>query len=171
VFLSPPTVGATEMGFLDRGRRRNLKKTFLVCNMYPQHFHDPETRNSVLEYAGMRIVEACERAGMSGEVRVYPVCALEAWEARKTRRHRPVEASGADRLLRDIENYLSDHAGSEVLREAAERIVKASEMAKAEVARPSAAAERPREAAGVRSSSTATSPTSSAGSTRPCRWR
>ena len=54
VFLSPPTVGATEMGFLTEVGRRNLKKTFLVCNMYPQHFHDPETRNSVLDYTGKR---------------------------------------------------------------------------------------------------------------------
>lgn len=134
VFLSPPTVGATEMGFLTEVVSRNIKKTFLVCNMYPQHFHDPETRNSVLDYTGKRIVEATERAGMSGEVRVYPVCALEAWEARQTEDIDKWKASGADRLMRDVENYLAGHAGAQVLREGAERIAKASEMAKAEVA-------------------------------------
>jgi GTPase SAR1 family protein len=133
VFLSPPTVGATEMGFLTEVVSRNIKKTFLVCNMYPQHFHDPETRNSVLEYTGRRIIEACERAGMTGEVRVYPVCALEAWEARQADDIDKWKASGADRLLRDVENYLAGHAGAQVLREGAERIVKASEMARAEV--------------------------------------
>ena len=125
VFLSPPTVGATEMGFLTEVVSRNIKKTFLVCNMYPQHFHDPETRNSVLDYTGKRIVEACERAGMSGEVRVYPVCALEAWEARKTDDIDKWKSSGADRLLRDVENYLAGHAGAQVLRDGADRSVKA----------------------------------------------
>ncbi len=133
VFLSPPTVGATEMGFLTEVVSRNIKKTFLVCNMYPQHFHDAETRNSVLEYAGKRIVEACERAGMTGEVRVYPVCALEAWEARQTDDIDKWKASGADRLMRDVENYLAGHAGAQVLQDGADRIVKASEMARAEV--------------------------------------
>ena len=134
VFLSPPTVGATEMGFLTEVVSRNLRSTFLVCNMYPQHFHDPTTRNSVLEYAGKRIVQACERAGMTGEVRVYPVCALEAWQARQNDDIAQWKRSGADRLLRDIENYLADTAGTEVLRQAADRIVQAAQMAKAEVA-------------------------------------
>lgn len=133
VFLSPPTVGATEMGFLTEVVSRNLKNTFLVCNMYPQHFHDPETRNSVLEYAGSRIVEACQRGGMTGEVRVYPVCALEAWEARKDDDIDKWKKSGADRVLRDVETYLATSAGGEVLSMAADRVVKASEMAKAEV--------------------------------------
>ena len=134
VFLSPPTVGGTEMAFLTDVVSRNVKKTFLVCNMYPQHFHDRETRNSVLEYTGNRIVEAVERAGRSGEVRVYPVCALEAWEARKNEDVDAWKRSGADRLLRDIENYLTGESGAQVLTEGAERIVRASEMAKAEVA-------------------------------------
>jgi GTPase SAR1 family protein len=133
LFLSPPTVGATELKFLEQVVARDLKKTFLVCNMYPQHFHDPDTRNAVLEYVGNRIVEASRNAGRAGEVRVYPVCALEAWQARQ---HDDIDLwkrSGADRLLRDIENYLSDHAGQQVLSEASERIVRASEMARAEV--------------------------------------
>jgi len=133
LFLSPPTVGATELGFLEQVVARDLKKTFLVCNMYPQHFHDPETRTAVLEYVGMRIVEASRNAGRSGEVRVYPVCALEAWQARQQDDIDQWKRSGADRLLRDIENYLSDHAGQEVLDEAAERIARAADMAKAEV--------------------------------------
>ncbi len=133
LFLSPPTVGATELKFLEQVVARDLKKSFLVCNMYPQHFHDPETRSAVLEYVGMRIVEASRSAGRAGEVRVYPVCALEAWQARQTDDIDLWKRSGADRLLRDIENYLSDHAGQQVLQEAAERIVRATDMARAEV--------------------------------------
>jgi hypothetical protein len=133
LFLSPPTVSATELGFLEDIVARNLKKTFLVCNMYPQHFHDPETRQAVLDYVGTRIVEASRKAGRAGEVRIYPVCALEAWQSRQTDDIDQWKRSGADRLLRDIENYLSQVAGQQVLDDAAERITRATELAKAEV--------------------------------------
>ncbi len=133
LFMSPPTVSGTELGFLEEIVARDLKKTFLVCNMYPQHFHDPETRGAVLDYVGNRIVEASRKAGRAGEVRVYPVCALEAWEARQTDDIDKWKRSGADRLLRDVENYLSDVAGQQVLHDAADRIVKATKMARAEV--------------------------------------
>jgi len=133
LFLSPPTVGATELGFLEQVVARDLRKTFLVCNMYPQHFHDPETREQVLEYVGMRIVEASRKAGRTGEVRIYPVCALEAWQARQNDDIDLWNRSGADRLLRDIENYLGDSAGQEVLATSAERIARVAEMARAEV--------------------------------------
>ena len=133
VFLSPPTVGATEMGFLEEVVSRDLKKTFLVCNMYPQHFHDKQTRRDVLNYVGGRIVEASRRAGQRGEVRVYPVCAYEAWQSRV---HEDVDMwkrSGADRLMRDLEGFLADVAGKQVLVDAVERIEKAAAMAKNEV--------------------------------------
>jgi GTPase SAR1 family protein len=133
LFLSPPTVSATELGFLEQVVARDLKKTFLVCNMYPQHFHDVETRKAVLDYVGQRIVDASRKMGKGGEVRVYPVCALEAWEARQTDDIDKWKRSGADRLLRDVENYLSNVAGQQVLRDAADRITKVTEMARAEV--------------------------------------
>jgi hypothetical protein len=133
LFLSPPTVGATELGFLEQVVARDLKKTFLVCNMYPQHFHDVETRQAVLDYVGNRIVQASREAGRAGEVKVYPVCALEAWQARQTDDIDLWKRSGADRLLRDIENYLSDHAGRQVLEEASRRIVRIAQMARGEV--------------------------------------
>jgi GTPase SAR1 family protein len=133
LFLSPPTVGATELQFLEQVVARDLKKTFLVCNMFPQHFHDKETREAVLEYVGQRIVEASRKARRGGEVRVYPVCALEAWQARQSDDIDLWKRSGADRLLRDLENELSKGAGKLVLRDAADRIEKTAEMAKAEV--------------------------------------
>jgi GTPase SAR1 family protein len=133
LFLSPPTVGATELKFLEQVVAKDLKKTFLVCNMYPQHFHDKDTREAVLEYVGQRIVEASRKARRGGEVRVYPVCALEAWQARQTDDIDQWKLSGADRLLRDLENELSKGAGKLVLRDAADRIEKTAEMAKAEV--------------------------------------
>ena len=61
-------------------------------------------------------------------------------------------------------------AGGEVLRDGAERIVKASEMAKAEVGVRVKLLSDPNALDGVRGTgSTRTSPTSSGGSTR--RWR
>lgn len=133
VFLSPPTVGATEMGFLEEVVSRDLKKTFLVCNMYPQHFHDKQVRRDVLNYIGRRIVEASRRAGQSGQVRVYPVCAYEAWQAREAGDIDKWKKSGADRLLRDLEGFLADVAAKAVLEEAVDRIEKAAEMARGEV--------------------------------------
>ncbi len=133
VFLSPPTVGATEMGFLTDVMTTDLKKAFLICNMYPQHFHDPQTRNAVLDYVGKRIVEACKRAGVKGTIRLYPVCALEAWHARQSDDVDAWKRSGADRVLRDLESHLSEQAGVRVLEEAAERVAKVAEMAQNEV--------------------------------------
>ncbi|WP_052664713.1 dynamin family protein [Nitriliruptor alkaliphilus] len=133
LFLSPPSVGATELQFLEQVVARDLKKTFLVCNMYPQHFHDTETREAVLEYVGQRIVDASRKAGRGGTVTVYPVCALEAWQARQADDIDLWKRSGADQLLRDLENELSKGAGKLVLRDAADRIEKTAEMAKAEV--------------------------------------
>lgn len=133
VFLSPPTVGATELHFLEEIAARQLKKVFLVCNMYPQHFYDPVTRNQVLSYVGGRIVEASRRSGLKGEVRLYPVCALEAWEARQAHDIDRFKASGAARLLRDIETFLSERAGAEVLTEAARRVAHAADLAQGEV--------------------------------------
>ncbi|MBW3562414.1 MAG: dynamin family protein [Actinobacteria bacterium] len=133
VFLSPPTVGATELSFLEQVVSRQLRKVFLVCNMYPQHFHDSETRNQVLSYVGGRIVEASKRGGLRGEVRLYPVCALEAWEARRDHDIDKFKVSGAARLLRDIETFLEQEAGSQILRESAERVAHAANLAKGEV--------------------------------------
>lgn len=133
VFLSPPTVSATEMGFLTEVVARDLEKTFLVCNMYPQHFHDPATRREVLNYVGGRVVQATRRAGASGQVRIYPVCALEAWEARIEEDIDKWKRSGADRLLRDLELCLASSTGVQVLDRAAERIMKVARMARGEV--------------------------------------
>ncbi|MFT5223304.1 MAG: GTPase SAR1 family protein, partial [Glaciecola sp.] len=129
VFLSPPTVGATEMNFLTDVMTTDLSKAFLVCNMYPQHFHDKETRNAVLDYVGKRVVETCKKAGLKGTIRLYPVCALEAWDARQAEDVDAWKRSGADRVLRDLENHLAEHAGTRVLGEAAERVAKVAEMA------------------------------------------
>jgi hypothetical protein len=101
--------------------------------MYPQHFHDNETRKSVLDYVGGRIVEASKRAGRTGEVRIFPICALEAWQARQTDDIDLWKRSGADRLLREVETYLSRSAGRQILEESAERITNVADMAISEV--------------------------------------
>lgn len=133
VFLTPPTIGATELEFLEDLARRDLKKIFLVCNMYPQYFHDQQARNDVLRYVGSRIVEGTRRTGVNGEVRIYPVCALDAWNARLEHDVRTWRRSGADRLLRDLEAFLTESAGTAVLDSAAERIIRAADTARAQV--------------------------------------
>ncbi|HEX2026909.1 MAG TPA: dynamin family protein [Nitriliruptorales bacterium] len=133
VFLSPPTVSATELNFLQEIAARQIRKVFLVCNMYPQHFYDPTTRGQVLSYVGNRIVEASRRVGVTGEVRLYPLCALDAWTARRDFDIDGFKASGAARLLRDIETFLSEQAGREVLVDAARRVAQAADLAKGEV--------------------------------------
>lgn len=133
VFMSPPTIGATELEFLEKVASRQLKKVFLVCNMYPRHFFDPETRRDVLAYIGGRIVEASRRVGLTGKVRIYPVCAIEAWEARQELDIERYKASGVSLLHRELETFLSDQAGRQVLNEAAQRIGHAAELARSEV--------------------------------------
>lgn len=133
VFLTPPTVGATELEFLEDLAHRDLKKTFLVCNMYPQYFHDQQARNDVLRYVGSRIVEGSRRTGVNGEVRIYPICAIDAWNARQQHDVRMWRRSGADRLLRDLEGFLTESAGTAVLDSAAERIIRAADTARAQV--------------------------------------
>ena len=150
VFLTPPTVGATELEFLEDLARRDLKKTFLVCNMYPQYFHDKQARTDVLRYVGSRIVEGTRRTGVNGEVRIYPVCAIDAWNARLQHDVRTWRRSGADRLLRDLEAFLSESAGSAVLDSAAERIVRAADTARAQVTLRMDLLRDPERLAGVR---------------------
>ena len=133
VFLSPPSIGGTEMRFLTDVAGRDLKKTFLVCNMYPQHFHDRTTRNEVLQYIGHQILDASRRAGRSGDVRIYPVCAAEAWQARQEDDIAAWKRSGADRLLRDLETYLAEVAARDLLEDVVGRVARAGELAKTEV--------------------------------------
>jgi hypothetical protein len=110
-----------------------MKKVFLVCNMYPQHFHDPVTRNEVLSYIGGRIADASRRAGASGKVRIYAVCALEAWHARQSMDVEAYRRSGAAHLHRDLERFLSEKAGKSLLVESARRIAQAADLAGGEV--------------------------------------
>jgi hypothetical protein len=115
LFLSPPTVGATELEVPRAGRRPRPEEDLPGLQHVPAALPRPETRNAVLEYVGHADRRGVPQGRRGGEVRVYPVCALEAWQARQTDDIDLWKRSGADRLLRDIENYLSDVAGQQVL--------------------------------------------------------
>ena len=93
----------------------------------------PGFRRAEGKEKGKRIVDASQRLGFRGEVRLYPVCALEAWQARQSGDIDRFKASGAARLLRDVEVYLSDVAGGETLRAAARRVALAARLAEGEV--------------------------------------
>lgn len=134
VFMSPPTVGATEMSFLEQVASQGLRKSFVVCNMYPQHYNDPDTREQVLAYVATRIKDAAKRNRRQvDEVTIYPVCAYDAWQARVNGDHDAYRASGAETLLTDLEQYLSHTAGRQVLDEAAKRLDHIADLARGEV--------------------------------------
>lgn len=129
VFMSPPTVGATEMGFLRQVAEAHLKKTIIVANFYPQHYHDLETRQQVLDYVRTRIAES---AGIE-DVKLHPVCAQEAWEARQRGDVAGFEAAGGAALLEAVEQVISTHTGRRLLDRVEEALDRAARIATAEV--------------------------------------
>lgn len=76
VFQSPPTVSGTELAFLQQIVDRHRRKVVVVCNLYPQHFDDVDTRKAVVDYTAQQL-----RARGLGTVELVPVCALRLWEA------------------------------------------------------------------------------------------
>lgn len=134
VFGGVPEPSCAEARFLEAIVSRALPRTFLVCNMTPGQFHDPAVRAQLLDRMGSRMVEVARVARQVGEVRIYPVCALEAWQAQQHGDETTWRRSGADRLLRDIDQELSGRAGRAALTAAVGRVVRTVEVAKAEVA-------------------------------------
>ncbi|HEX2028617.1 MAG TPA: dynamin family protein, partial [Nitriliruptorales bacterium] len=127
VVMSPPTVGATEIRFLQELARRNGREFVVVCNMVPQHFHDPLARHQIVDYIADRLGEA----GL--QVRLHAVCAVEAWEARRNGDAYGWERSGAGQLLRDLEQDLTVRAGRRAVDAACDRLQEALRLAAAEV--------------------------------------
>lgn len=111
VFMSPPTVGATEMRFLAEVAATDLRRTVLVANLYPQHFHDPEAREDVGAYVRRHV------AAVTGQddVRIHTVCAEEAWQARRFGDEEAFARAGAADLLAAIEDTVAANTGRRVL--------------------------------------------------------
>lgn len=129
VFLSPPTVGATEMAFLREVAARDLDKVILVANLYPQHYDDAETREAVVTYVRDMVAE---HTGAE-QVRVLPVCAEAAWNARTQDDHETFAASGVADLLVEVERTIEEHAGRTALRRAGEELRTITSVARSEV--------------------------------------
>jgi len=129
VFMSPPSVGATEMSFLRQVAEAHLRKTLIVANFYPQHYHDLETRQQVLDYVTTRIAETTG----AEDVKLYPVCAQEAWEARQRGDEAGFAAAGGTALLEAMEDVISTHTGRRLLDRVEEALDRAARVATAEI--------------------------------------
>jgi hypothetical protein len=129
VFLSPPTVGATEMAFLRDVASAHLRKTLLVANMYPQQFHDPDSRAEVVAYVRDQIVDQTDAT----DVQVHPVCAEEAWQARCDGDTDTWEAAGGAALLRGLEETVEANTGRRALAQAEAALDRASEVVSAAI--------------------------------------
>ncbi len=128
VLLSPPTIGATEIKFLREVVDRRLDKLLIVVNMYPQHFYSVESRRDILRYIRERLAETTDE-----DLPLFPVCALDAYEARRIGFEKRWEDSGVADLLIELESGLSSGAGATAVTASASRLERAIELAKREV--------------------------------------
>jgi hypothetical protein len=128
VVMSPPTIGGREMDFLREVISRNLQKVLLVVNMYPQHYYDEEAKQEVLDYVSDRVAEAT-----GASIRIYPICAIDAWEAKQIGFEEGWQRSGGGALLDDLEADLLNGAGHDTIRSAAARLGSAVHLAEGEV--------------------------------------
>ncbi len=129
VFLSPPTVSATEVAFLRDVTGAQLRKTLLVANLYPQQYHDPEARSQVVEYVRERVADAVG----SDDVRIHPVCAEEAWQARERGDTAAFQDAGGAALLAAVEATIADNTGRRALQRAEDALDKLSQVAGAAI--------------------------------------
>ncbi len=127
--LSPPTIGGTEVKFLREVIDHRLDKLIIVVNMYPQHYYSIDTRRDVLDYIKQRLADATDGTELS----LFPVCALDAWEARRVGFEKRWEDSGVADLLIELESGLSTGAGASAVANAASRLERAIELAQREV--------------------------------------
>jgi hypothetical protein len=128
VLLSPPTIGATEVEFLREVVNRRLDKLLIVVNMYPQHFYSVDSRRDILRYIRERLAETTDQ-----DLPLFPVCALDAWEARRIGFEKRWEDSGVADLLIELESGLTTGAGASAVATAASRLERAIELAQREV--------------------------------------
>ena len=113
VFLSPPTVGATEMAFLREVTAAQLRKTLLVANLYPQQFHDELARTQVVEYVRRQV---SRESGLKiTDVEIHAVCAEDAWQARRDGDDARFELTGGAGLLRAVEEAIAANTGRRAL--------------------------------------------------------
>lgn len=129
VFMCPPTVGATEMDFLRRVWAAHAGRTLLVCNLYPQHFADVDTRNEVLSYVRQRVVEATG----DDAPEILPICAQRAWEARRSGDDAAWHESGGQGLLDALAEVILDHTGRAALMAAADGLDRVEQLIRSSI--------------------------------------
>lgn len=128
-FMSPPTVGATEMQFLRQVAAAHLDRTLLVCNLYPQHHADPDTRREVIEYVRRRVMEA---TGVD-DIQILPICAEQAFHARMTDDEELWVRSGGQGLLAAVSEVIQSHTGSAALVAAADGLDRVEQLIRSSI--------------------------------------
>lgn len=119
VFQSPPTVSATELAFLQEVVARHHDKVVVVCNLYPQHYLDEDTRGAVLDYTRKQL-----QSRQMGHVEAVGVCALALWESARDGDRPGWEAAGGAELERALEGTLLRTLRAGLLRQAGQDLAR-----------------------------------------------
>lgn len=112
-FLSPPTVGAAEMRFLEEVVASGPERVLVVANLYPQHFDDPTAREDVVDYVRRRVGETVDH----DRLQLVTICAEEAWVARRDGDDEAFERSGGAALVTALGEVVDRTVGASALAE------------------------------------------------------
>ena len=128
VFQSPPTVSGTELDFLQEVVSSHPRKVVVVCNFYPQHFDDPDTREAVMEYT----LRQLDSRGL-GRIELVPVCALRLWEAARDRDPVQWGEGGGHELDRALEQTLLRSLRGGLVRQSGQDLARTLQVALGQV--------------------------------------
>lgn len=116
VLVSPPTISSSEVRFLRAVDERQIAKSFLVCNFYPDHWDSPDTREEVRDYIE-EIVDgrSGDDAARADDLKLYDVNAKAGWVAIQANDETGYDDSGVGRLRRDLASFVTEGAAQAVL--------------------------------------------------------
>ena len=113
VFVSPPGPAGEEIRLLRSLRDRNVDKSFLVCNFYPDHWRDAAARRDVSAYLTSIVAE---NAGVDpSDAQIYEVSARQAFDAAHDNDADSYSESGVQQLRDDLERFLTRDALPQIL--------------------------------------------------------
>ena len=110
VFVSPPGPAGEELRLLGALASHGVDKAFLVCNFYPDHWADPETRNEVTEYIESIVSGGADEGVSAEDVHVYALSAKSGLAASRSDDAEAFDESGVGVLRRDLERFLAKDA-------------------------------------------------------------
>ena len=122
VFCSPPGPAGEELRLLRALGERGVDKAFLVCNFYPDHWSDQDTRHQVSEYIESVVSGAAGGGVRPDDVRVYAVSARDGLAAAQRGSPDDFASSGMEALRADLERFLAADALPRLLSAATQRV-------------------------------------------------